>query len=379
MKVGFFSPLPPARSGVADYSAALLTALRKHGDVDIGAADADIALYHVGNNSLHRDIYFRAIRHPGVAVLHDAALNHFFLSQLDRAAYLDEFVYNYGEWNRGLAEDLWASRARSAADPRYFEYAMLKRIAESSLAIIVHNPAAAQAVFRHNPEARVVEIPHLFAPPPAPQIVDTLRFRAELGLKPRTLLAGVFGHLRESKRLSSILRAMDRVWNSGADVRLLVQGAFASSDLERAVTPLIQGNPRVLRIGALPEAGFWRWAAAADVCLNLRYPRAAETSGIAIRMMGIGKPVIFSAGEEIARLPLNARLAVDPGPREEAALADTLLWLARDREAAEQIGRNAAEHIAREHGLKRAAAQYWSALESAAAARPGARLVKTVK
>lgn len=378
MRIGFFSPLPPARSGVADYSAALLGALRKHGDVETGAADADIALYHIGNNSLHRDIYFRAIRYPGVAVLHDAALNHFFLGQLDRAAYLDEFVYNYGEWNRGLAEDLWASRARSAADPRYFEYAMLKRIAESSLAIIVHNPAAAQVVFRHNPEARVVEIPHLFAPPPAPQAVDTLRFRAELGLKPRTLLAGVFGHLRESKRLCPILRAMDRVWNSGADVTLLVQGAFASSDLERAVMPLIQGNPRVLRIGALPEAGFWRWAAAADVCLNLRYPRAAETSGIAIRMMGIGKPVIFSAGEEIARLPLNARLAVDPGPQEDATLADTLLWLAHDREAGEQIGRNAAEHIAREHGVERVAAQYWSALESAAAARPSASL-KTVK
>src|SRR5580704_16908515 len=101
MKVGFFSPLPPARTGVADYSAALLKALRKHVTVEVGAADCDVALYHIGNNRLHREIYQRAIEHPGVAVLHDAVLNHLFLGTFDAGAYVDEFVYNYGEWDRG--------------------------------------------------------------------------------------------------------------------------------------------------------------------------------------------------------------------------------------------------------------------------------------
>jgi glycosyltransferase involved in cell wall biosynthesis len=362
MKVGFFSPLPPARTGVADYSAALLAALRKHGAVEVGASQSDVALYHVGNNLQHREIYQRAIQHPGVVVLHDAVLNHFFLGTLDAKAYIDEFVYNYGEWDRGLAEDLWNNRARSAADPRYFNYPMLKRLVTASRAIIVHNPAAVRAVYRHHPTARVVEIPHLFVPPELPDPVDQIRFRAQLGLGPRTLLAGVFGHLRESKRLCTILRAMDRVWKTGADVTLLVQGAFASSDLERAVTPLLQGNPRILRAGGLPEPDFWRWAAATDVCMNLRFPAAAETSGIAIRMMGIGKTVIFTSGEELARFPENARLCVDTGPGEEALLADYLLWLAGDRQAVEEIGRRAAAHIAREHAVERVAEQYWNVL-----------------
>lgn len=364
MKVGFFSPLPPAQTGVADYSAALLAELRKHGSVEISATDADIALYHIGNNSLHREIYSRAIEHPGAVVLHDAALNHFFLGSLDKQRYLDEFAYNYGEWHRGMAEDLWLNRARSAADPRYFQYPMLKRLAESSLAIIVHNPAAARAVREHSPEARVVEIPHLFVPPELPHLADVLRFREALGVKPKTLLAGVFGHLRESKRLCAILRAMDRVWSSGADVKILIQGAFASSDLKRAVMPLIESNPRILRAGSLPEVEFWKYAAMTDVGLNLRYPRAAETSGIAIRMMGIGKPVIFSAGEEIVRLPQNSCLAVDPGPAEEEMLAYYLMWLAEDRDAAEQIGRRAAAHITSEHAIDKVAAQYWSVLNT---------------
>jgi glycosyltransferase involved in cell wall biosynthesis len=365
MKVGFFSPLPPAPTGVADYSAALLAELRKHGDVSIADKNAEVALYHIGNNNLHRYIYLRALAHPGVVVLHDAALNHFFLGALDQAGYVEEFVFNYGEWNRGLAENLWTNRARSAADPRYFEYPMLQRLVTASRTIIVHNPAAARIVFAHNPKAHVLEIPHFFLPPPPVAEVDTLRFRAELGLGPRTLLAGVFGHLRESKRLCSILRAMDRVWKSGADVKLLVQGAFSSSDLDRATTPFLQNNPRILRIGHLAEPQFWRWAAAADVCINLRFPTAAETSGIAIRMMGIGKTVIFSAGEETARYPESACLRVDSGPAEEAMLADYLLWLAADRKAGEEIGRRAAAHIAGEHAIERAAAKYWDAILNA--------------
>ncbi len=367
MKVGFFSPLPPARTGVADYSAGLLEALRRRGTVEVNAADADVALYHLGNNLEHREIYRRAIeRHieqPSVVVLHDAVLNHFFLGTLSEEAYIEEFVYNYGEWDRGLAQDLWKNRARSAADPRYFEYPMLKRLAARSRAIIVHNPAAARAVARHHAQACVVEIPHLFVPPELPDPVDRMRFRAELGLGPRTLLAGVFGHLRESKRLTTILRAMERVWKTGADVKLLVQGAFASTDLERSMLPLIEDNPRILRVGALPEREFWRWASAADVCINLRFPRASESSGIAVRMMGIGKTVIFTEGEEIARLPENARLAVETGIGEEALLADYLLWLVEDRRAREEIGRRACAHIAREHAIEKVAAQYWDVLK----------------
>lgn len=362
MRVSYFAPLPPAPTGVADYAATLLYALRKHGDVQVESREG-VALYHLGNNHLHRAIYERAIQRPGVAVLHDAVLQHFFLGLLDEFHYTGEFVYNYGEWMRGFAGELWRDRARSAADPRYFEYPMLKRIAEVSRTVIVHNPAAAGAVKRHAREARVIEIPHLFKPPRLPSLIDTLRFRAELGVDPRTLLVGVFGHLRESKRVPALLRAMGRAWAAGADARLLIAGAFASPDLERALASRLS-DARILRRDYLAEREFWRYASATDVCVNLRFPTAGETSGIAVRMMGIGKPVIFTAGEEIARIPENACLRVDAGAAEEEMLAETILWLARDRDAAIEIGRRAAAHIAAEHAIEKVAAQYWDALKN---------------
>ena len=63
-------------------------------------------------------------------------------------------------------------------------------------------------------------------------------------------------------------------------------------------------------------------------------------------MMGIGKPVIFTAGEAIARIPENACLRLDVGPDEEKMLAGYIAWLAGNREAGVEIGRRAAAHIA---------------------------------
>ena len=52
MTVGFYAPLPPARTGVADYAAALLAEMKKHGRVEVAPAECDVALYHLGNNCL---------------------------------------------------------------------------------------------------------------------------------------------------------------------------------------------------------------------------------------------------------------------------------------------------------------------------------------
>ncbi len=42
MTVGFHAPLPPARTGVADYAASLLAALRLYGSVELNSAKSDV-------------------------------------------------------------------------------------------------------------------------------------------------------------------------------------------------------------------------------------------------------------------------------------------------------------------------------------------------
>jgi glycosyltransferase involved in cell wall biosynthesis len=282
---------------------------------------------------------------------------------------VDAFVSNYGEWMRSLGEEMWRNRARSGTDARYFAYPLLKEIAERSRAVIVHNPAAARMVREHAADAQVIEIPHAVLPAPVPAAYDVERLRAAWNAPANTCVLGVFGYLRESKRLPVILRAFHRALDSGADLMLLIAGSFASSDLERALAGQLQ-HPRIRRAPFLEEPAFTLHAAAVDVCLNLRYPPAGETSGIAIRLMALGKPVVFTSGEEIAHIRQDARLAVDAGPAEEDLLTEYLLWLSSDHQARRAIGDRARAHVESEHRLDRVAELYLNVLTGVTSPTP---------
>jgi glycosyltransferase involved in cell wall biosynthesis len=325
------------------------------------ATRADVHLYHIGNNRLHRAIYEQAIEHPGVVVLHDAVLQHLFLGSLTETGYLDEFVYNYGEWNRDRGRQLWRDRAASATDARYFRYAMLKRVASRSRAVIVHNPGAAELVRKHEPEANIVTIPHLFDPPAAIDPGSALELRRSLGIPLDAYLFGVFGFLRESKRLLHVLEVCAQVRAVNPRVAMLVAGDIISSDLERACQPLLACEG-VYRLPYLSERDFWVAASAVDACINLRVPAAGETSGIAIRMMGLGKPVLLTDSAENDGFPKGSFLPVPQGVAERAALFDYICILALDRILSGEIGRIASEHIGREHSVERVSELYWNML-----------------
>jgi glycosyltransferase involved in cell wall biosynthesis len=357
--VAFYSPLPPARTGVADYAAALLAGLREYGDVALERGD--VPLYQLGNNTLHAAIYRRALERPGVVVLHDAVLHHFLLGQLDEPRYIEEVVYNYGEWARGLARDLWRGRAASGADNRYFAYPMLRRVVERSRAVVVHNPAAARIVREHVPGARVEEIPHLFAPPALPSEAEILRYRQRLRVGPELFLFGVFGYLRESKRLVTVLEAFAEARASTGRMALLVAGEFVSSDLERAAAPLLRAAG-IVRLLHLPEREFWMAASAVDACINLRYPAAGETSGIAIRLMGMGKPVMLTDAAECARFPEDSCIRIPAGATERGSLRDHMVLLTSMNEVARSIGLRGAGHVWAHHRVNDVSRRYWQLL-----------------
>jgi glycosyltransferase involved in cell wall biosynthesis len=365
VKVGFYSPLPPARTGVADYSARLLEGLQPYGEVWTSPArrprPCDVALYHLGNNNLHAAIYRQAIERPGVVVLHDAVLHHFLLGVLEPDVYVEEFVYNYGAWNRGLAADLWQYRAGSASDGRYFQFPMLKRIVERSRAVIVHNPAAARAVKAHTPQTAVVEIPHHFSPPEQPSEAANARYRESLGFRAGDFVLGVFGYLRESKRLATILDVFAALRRERPESALLIAGAFVSRDLECALAPLL-GRPGIVYRPHLPEREFWLAAGAVDACINLRYPSAGETSAIAIRLMGIGKPVLVTESEECARFPADACLRIASGLEERDSLWSNLVLLTSIPRVGRAIGQRGAGYIHAHHTLEQVARQYWDTL-----------------
>jgi hypothetical protein len=351
-------------SGIADYAETLKRALERLGRVESGADRADVHLYHLGNNRLHEQIYARALREPGVIVLHDAVLHHLMLGTLSGEEYISEWIYNYGEWRRDLGEELWRDRARSGSDPRYFQFPMLRRILERSRGVIVHNPGAAAIALAHG--GRHVEIiPHFCETGAPPEAAEIARFRERLGVGQGTVLFGVFGYLREPKRVMPCIGAFERLKALRPGCALLLAGDVVSGDLRRLLQNEVT-HPAIQRVGLLSERDFAIAGAAVDCCLNLRYPGAGETSGIAVRMMGLARPVIVTDNAENSDFPPASVLRVAAGVAESAELFDHMLLVTEFPRIAREVGRAAQLHIRQCHALEPVARKYWEALCAAA-------------
>jgi len=294
-------------------------------------------------------------------VLHDAVLQHFLLGTLTHDEYMGEWIHNYGVWRQDLGEELWRERAKAAVDPRYFQYPMLRRIAERSIAVIVHNPGAAAMAQAHGAE-RIFTIPHFFESDQANiDTSETMRFRDRVGIDPGATLFGIFGFLRETKRIPACIAAFRRLHAPRPRTALLLAGDVISGDLERWLRTEAM-HPAIHRTAHLSDAELRLAQAAVDCGLNLRYPAAGETSGIAIQLMGTGKPVIGMDNAENAGFPETAMFRVRPGVAESAELFDHMILATECPEVARAVGEQAREHIRKCHGLEQVAQKYWEVL-----------------
>ena len=366
MKVAWVSPLPPAPTGVAEYSARLSRELARYVEVDAFDSPGrrrltsyDACVYQVGNNPLHGAVYDAALAVPGVVVLHDAVLHHLLLGKLSKEEYVEEFVFNYGEWLRDFAQELWRERATSASQERYFRYALVRRVAERSRIVVVHNGRACeivQAGLKNGSDGstEVVEIPHYIDRPSLPEASKRGRLREKLGISAEEIVISTFGYLRPSKRLHSLLEASRML---EIPHRILLVGDFVSHDYEAAISAEINELP-VTRLAYVSEGEFWGLVAITDIGVNLRYPSAGETSAIALKLMAAGKPVVVTAGEEVSGFPAGSILEVDPGEAEIEMLAHCLHALATADEMREIVGQSAAAYVVDRHNVETVTAQY---------------------
>lgn len=360
------SPLPPAPTGVAEYSARIGAALAEHTPVALltpaqagRARKYERVIYQIGNNGLHAPVYRAALERRGIVELHDAVLHHLLLGCLTRGRYEDEFAYNEGESKRPLGAALWRERALSGADERFFRYPLLRRLVESAAGVIVHNPAARRRVEAVSGRRWIRQIPHYAEAPARSRFASDEELRRRWSIPADSFVVSCFGHQRPTKRLRSLLEARRRI---GAGCLLLVVGDFVEREYERALSALLE-SPNVRRIPYVGEDDFWRLAFLTDVCVNLRYPRAGETSANAVKLMAAGKPVIVTRGEEHEALPPGAVIGIDSGETEVEMLTECLLWLMRSPDARAAVGREAAAHMQAAHSIERVVNGYGSALD----------------
>ena len=172
LRLDYFSPLPPERSGISEYSALLLPALQRRFDVEVAArgraAVGDVCLYHVGNNpDAHAWIVEALRRRPGVVVLHDFVLHHLVagmtLGRGDAEGYLGAMQRDAGVEGRllahgvidGVIPPLWEVR------PEDFPLAgeILEHASKPGGGLIVHSQYVERCVRAAGYEGRLWRIP----------------------------------------------------------------------------------------------------------------------------------------------------------------------------------------------------------------------------
>ena len=393
LRLDYLSPLPPVRSGISDYSVDLLPHLASLADVRVlrlpgdplapeiearwkpepaerAGEDGRLPLYQMGNNRYHEAIWQLAMARPGVLVLHDLVLHHFLLDRTvgsgDFAAYREELERDHGWVGHAAALPVrWGAFGQSAQFSLPANRSLLRR----QRGVIVHGRWASDVLGEDEPGLAVRVAPMAIPLPPPASALRGREFRRARGIPEAAPLLGSFGFQTPIKRTDAAIRALAR---PGLErVELLIAGELSPyAEYERLAAELGVAE-RVHVTGFLPFAELDDAIAATDLCLNLRYPTAGETSASLLRILAVGRPVLVSQYAEFGDLPPEVALEVPLGEDEEETLARLLVErLLAGRESLAAMGEAARRYVTERHDPARAAAAMLAAVEELSRLEP---------
>jgi glycosyltransferase involved in cell wall biosynthesis len=364
MRVAYYSPLPPSRSGIADYSTLLLPALRERIDVVVAeqgkrAPAADVALYHLGNDpDAHGWILDALNERPGVVVLHEYVLHHLIagttIGRGNGRAYLDAMERELGVAGRLLGLGVLDNLLPLLWETQPERFPLSGVVLDKATGLIVHSKYVAERARAAAYGGPLWRIPHPVWP------MGAIAPATDVSGDP---LIGCFGYLNMNKRIPQLLEAFASYRRERPGARLLLVGASGERfDVERRLERLGLTDG-VERMDYVPEKRMWSLMAACDVLVNLRYPTMGETSGSVIRALALGQPLLVSDVGWFSELPDDVVLKVPLDDYEVATIAAALA-VAVDHGAS--LGAAARDYVEREHALPRVAERYVAALETAA-------------
>jgi glycosyltransferase involved in cell wall biosynthesis len=414
MRLAFLTPLPPAASGIADYSADVLALLAPRHEIDVfhdqeavdrgrlpascGVHRAEsfttrhrerpyLAIYQMGNAPDHAFLYPLLGRVPGLLVLHDLVLHHSrartFLESPEALAYARdpssivlrdaarrtiagyeaEIAYSYPAQVGRLAE----THLGTVGSLLPYAYPLCRLPVEASRLTAVHNAYMAAAIRDEAPGAEAVRIAMpVVGTRVAPDTVAALRQR--YGLRPDDLVVGCFGLMTREKGIETVARALARAAAALPRLRLLLVGQVPDRAFLARRLDALGVRARAIVAGRVPWDELPAHIEAADLVVHLRYPTARETSAALLRVLAQGRPTILSDLEHLGEIPSDAVVRADLAD-EEGAVTRGILRLGERPEARARLGAAAAAFVAREHSAGRCLADYEAAI-TLAQARP---------
>jgi glycosyltransferase involved in cell wall biosynthesis len=353
-RVAFYGPLPPARTGIATYDAAVLAGLERIGYTrrvpidpvwpvgyrDVAAAnDYPLGVFQIGNNAEHHLSIYRAFWSArGLLVLHDLALDDFVRALHSEADPL------------GLVAVREAFRARGLVDERIDEPLGIPWCAAAvrrAKGIVVHAGFCRRYLEGIGCRTPIFVIPHPPAEDPAAlegAAPDAASLRAAAERRGARHLVVAPGDVNAAKQLDALVAATAQMDPS---VHVAIVGRrIPGYDVEPVVAAAGLGD-RVQVHHDVGDGVFRAWLVAADVVVDLRHPHRGEVSGSLIRAQQAGRPVVVSGTGTYLETPPGTAVHVAPGPTDPTELAAAVRSLVEDPERRARMGEAARAHTER--------------------------------
>jgi glycosyltransferase involved in cell wall biosynthesis len=328
MKLNWFSPLPPAPTGIATYAAQVLTMLGSLADVTAWTDQptwaasleqsvrvqryvnwqqipwrqvhqADLNIYHIGNDvTFHGGIWQLSRRCPGLVVLHDLVLQELFCGIADASPdgwneYVAGMTRCYGLAGARAARQLYLKEQPTATIAQH--YPLTEWALENAIAALFHNRQAYQTAIQ-TPAWK--QRWHLGYAPLPYAAHPTVAQRSQT--PPYQLI--LFGYLGANRRIEAILTALAAL-PERHQFRLHLYGQIAEPHAIEAAINRLNLGALVQIHGFVSDAILDRALATADLAFNLRSPTVGEASLSQLQIWQHALPSLVSQAGWYSQLP----------------------------------------------------------------------------
>jgi glycosyltransferase involved in cell wall biosynthesis len=379
MRIAYFSPLNPQKSGISDYSDVLVPALKNFCDIDLWVSgikvesktlkryniinyikkpkyikhlkDYDAIIYNIGNNpSYHAAIYDIFLKQPGFVILHDYVLfyliaGYYFEYTLNKPGFIAELYYNYGLEGIDYAKDILNNSESILRYKNPERYPLIKRLVENATGLIVHSEYTRKLIIQQGiPDSKVRKINHInfFNSDITPSSSHLKELRGRYGIAEGQILVASFGYIASTKRNREIIKAISLInLHTKYKLKYLMVGEGGYVD------DLL--NDDIRKTGFIPLDEFERLLYCSDIVVNLRHPSMGETSGTLLRAISAGKPCIVTDDAWFSELPDNVVIKIPYGANELRSLIKALILLAESDDNRMLLGKKAREYVLKYH------------------------------
>lgn len=395
-RLAFVSPLPPERSGIADYSAQILPELTRYYDIDVvvdqesvsdewvrthcairtpawfaaNAGAYDRILYHFGNSPFHKHMFDLLENIPGIVVLHD-----FYLA--DILFYIENKFdpHNYFIRSLLISHGYPAVLDRVSLDIRdtVQKYPANFSVISQAQGIVLHNNFARELAARFYPEydARSWSVIPLVRFPASTAMKQEAR--QILGFQDDDILVCSFGFIQHSKLSHRLLDAWLQS-DLARDPRchLIFVGQMPpdtyGDEMRRKIEQANAGG-RIRTTGFVLGDDYHLYLRAADIGVQLRGSSRGETSAAALDCLAYGLATIVNANGSMAELPTDCVVQIADAFH-TSELIDALTDLCTNSDLRRDLGKRASAHVSKNHGATEIAKKYREAIEASAGAAP---------